>query len=368
MSLFINCFTKWILLMVTVVLTCSEDQVLQTPTILRAVKGENVNITYSYWYNRSKAEMMSVSWWRNMWKKPLCRILYTNKMPTWSSECNSRVNISLELSANVTHFFIRDLQLNDADLYYCRIVFLIPPPTHEIQGDTTSLIVEAPPEVEVKFLPRPENGCCIQLVCRAENFYPDNIQLRWRKEGKEGSAWINSEITMMSNNSNSRTSYINLSDWQKEDIYSCHVNHSMLQSPLIKRITIPFDGQHEGRVYIWWVLAFLCLTLVTVVGYLLLKYSRKGAGSKGASPESSILQPYQSVRCTWVLHNRRKKATTGLLNVDSEDIQIYVNFVAGSRKETTASECQHSNRNSNSNYSFIRHIPLVVYENTFSEG
>ncbi|XP_067848453.1 tyrosine-protein phosphatase non-receptor type substrate 1-like isoform X2 [Heptranchias perlo] len=265
--------------------------------------------------------MVSVSWRRRMCDSPVCRVFYMNKTLMQSPGCDSRVSITWKHTANVMHFSIRDLQVNDTDLYYCMIAFFIPPPTKEIQGNATRLIVEGSPEVEVEFLPWPENSCCIQLVCRAENFYPDNIQLSWSKEGKEGSAWINSGITITSYN-NSRTSFVNISDWQKDDVYSCHVNHSSLQTPLIRRITITFDGQHEGRVYIWAVLAFLCLILVTVLGYLLSKCSRK----------------------------------------DSEANPIYANFVDRSRREVISSVYQNSNRNSNSNYCLIGQRPLIIHE------
>ncbi|XP_041066664.1 uncharacterized protein LOC121290359 isoform X2 [Carcharodon carcharias] len=291
MSSLTNCFTKWILLIVTLVLTYGEDQVFQTPAVLKAWKGESAKISYFYLYNRTEVEMMSVSWWRSMWKKPVCRIRYINQTLERSPKCDRRVDITLELNAMVTHFTIQNLQLNDTDFYYCKIEFPIPPPTKEIQGNKTHLTVEAPPVVEVKFLDRPENGCCVQLVCRAENFLPGDIQLRWSKEGKEGSVWINSSITTASNNSNSGTS----------------------------------------RVYIWVVLASLCIILVSAIVYLLLKCSRK------ANPEVN---------------------------------QLYVNVGTVSRKEETASTCQNSNQNlnqlTNSNYSFIRHAPLIIYQNAFS--
>ncbi|XP_041066663.1 uncharacterized protein LOC121290359 isoform X1 [Carcharodon carcharias] len=329
MSSLTNCFTKWILLIVTLVLTYGEDQVFQTPAVLKAWKGESAKISYFYLYNRTEVEMMSVSWWRSMWKKPVCRIRYINQTLERSPKCDRRVDITLELNAMVTHFTIQNLQLNDTDFYYCKIEFPIPPPTKEIQGNKTHLTVEAPPVVEVKFLDRPENGCCVQLVCRAENFLPGDIQLRWSKEGKEGSVWINSSITTASNNSNSGTSYVDLSHWENGDVYACHVNHSMLQ--IIRKLTISINERHEGRVYIWVVLASLCIILVSAIVYLLLKCSRK------ANPEVN---------------------------------QLYVNVGTVSRKEETASTCQNSNQNlnqlTNSNYSFIRHAPLIIYQNAFS--
>ncbi|XP_048459180.1 uncharacterized protein LOC109912944 isoform X2 [Rhincodon typus] len=319
-----NCFTKWILLMIHLVVIYCEDQVFQTPAVLRAFKGESVNITFSNWYIHKKAERMHVSWWRSKQvENPICSITYINKMLIQNPLCDNRMSIILKLNASVTHFIIQDLQVDDSDLYYCKIAFHIPPPTIEIEGNKTSLIVAVPPVVEVTFLPQPENCCCVQLVCKAENLYPGDVQLRWRRQRKEGSVWIDSGPIITSNNSNSATSYVNLSHWMAGDVYSCHVNQSMLQIPLIRKLTIPFDEQQEGREYLWWVLSSLGPILITAVVYFLLKRSKK----------------------------------------EPEDNQIYVNVGTTSRTQETPVSSQDFNRNSN--YSFIHHFPLRIYENTF---
>ncbi|XP_043557521.1 uncharacterized protein LOC122555561 isoform X2 [Chiloscyllium plagiosum] len=321
-----NCFAKCILIMISLVLIYCEDHIFQTPGVLRAFVGESVSITFSNWYNHLKAERMHVSWWRSKQvENPVCSITYLNDSLIQSPLCDNRTSIILKLNTGVTHFIIQDLQMNDSDLYYCKIASYIPPPTIEIEGNKTSLIVEVPPMVEVTFLPQPENSCCVQLVCKAENFYPGGIQLRWRKERTEGSVWIDSGTTIASNNSNSATSYVNLSHWKAGDVYSCLVNHSMLQNPLIRNLTIPFDEQREVGAYLWWVLASLGLILISVVVYLLLKRSKK----------------------------------------EPEDNQTYVNVGTTLRTQETPVASQNCNRNSHSNYSFIRHFPLRIYENTF---
>ncbi|GCB80624.1 hypothetical protein scyTo_0017259 [Scyliorhinus torazame] len=263
--------------MVALVLTHSEGEVFQTPTVLRAFKGESATITSSYWYHHSRVESLFVSWWRDMQKKPVCGLHYMNKTFTPSPGCDGQMTVTLQSNAVVTNFTIHDLQLNDTDHYYYIIQFSVPPPTKNIHGNKTSLIVEAPPEVDVEFLAWPENGCCIQLVCRAVNFYPANVQLRWSKEGKEGSVWIQSAIAITSNNSDLSTSYVNLSHWENGDVYACHVNHSTLQTPLVRNLTIAFDEPHKDRVYIWVVVVSVCVILVTGVVYLLIKCSRKGS-------------------------------------------------------------------------------------------
>ncbi|XP_038657154.1 class I histocompatibility antigen, Gogo-A*0201 alpha chain-like [Scyliorhinus canicula] len=399
MSSFIHCFTKWILLMVALVLTHSEDEVFQTPAVLRAFKGESATFTSPYWSHHSQVESMFVSWWRDMRKEPVCGLHYMNKTFTPRPGCDGRMTVTLQLNSVVTNFTIQDLQLNDTDHYYYIIQFSVPPPTKSIHGNKTSLIVEAPPEVDVEFLAWPENGCCIQLVCRAVNFYPANVQLRWNKEGKEGSVWIQSAITITSNNSNLSTCYVNLSQWENGDVYACHVNHSTLQTPLVRNLTIAFDEPHEDSVYIWVVVASVCVILVTGVVYLLIKCSRKenpkvneiyvnvGTGSRNQETASTRrdanqnLDRYQGTASTRQNANRnlgqnqgaastRQHANRNLgQNQGAASTRQHTNRNLG-QNQGTASKCQNSsrnlNRNSNSNYSFIRHIPSVIYENTLS--
>ncbi|XP_059505980.1 uncharacterized protein LOC125457215 [Stegostoma tigrinum] len=313
-----------VIMNVSIVVLYCEDQVFQTPTVLRAFKGESVNITFSNWSIRKKVEMMHVSWWRSKQaENPVCSLTYINKMQIQNPLCDNRMSIILKLNASVTHFIIQDLQTNDSDLYYCKIAFHIPPPTVEIEGNKTSLVVAVPPVVEVKFLPQLENCHCVQLVCKAENLYSGDVQMRWRRERKEGSVWIDSGPIIISNNSNSVTSYVNLSHWKAGDVYSCLVNQSMLQIPLIRKLTIPLDEQQEGREYLWWVLSSLGPILIAAVVYFLLKCSKK----------------------------------------EPEDNQIYVNVGTTSRTQETPASSQGFYQTSN--YSFIHHFPLRIYENTF---
>uniref|UniRef100_A0A4W3K8J4 Ig-like domain-containing protein n=1 Tax=Callorhinchus milii TaxID=7868 RepID=A0A4W3K8J4_CALMI len=245
--------------------------------------------------------MIAVSWKRNAWNSPVCRILYVNHTQILSPACDSRVKVAWNTSANFIRVSTRDVQVEDTDFYYCKIEFLIPQPVRQIYGNSTYLSAEgmdnsivvflikngpkgllqscdlakcckrnlsqfffqcnkryvpvidqlcflypASPDVRVEFHPSGMNHCCIQLVCLAENFYPDNIVLSWSKEGSIIPEWENLEILNTSNQTFSQASYLKLSDWQEGDVFSCHVNHSSLQSPLIRDIIIPFNEQNKG--------------------------------------------------------------------------------------------------------------------------
>ncbi|XP_007894085.1 immunoglobulin lambda-1 light chain, partial [Callorhinchus milii] len=251
-----------------------QDWVLQEPAVLRVLKGQSAEVTCSY--KGVEAEMIAVSWKRNAWNSPVCRILYVNHTQILSPACDSRVKVAWNTSANFIRVSTRDVQVEDTDFYYCKIEFLIPQPVRQIYGNSTYLSAEASPDVRVEFHPSGMNHCCIQLVCLAENFYPDNIVLSWSKEGSIIPEWENLEILNTSNQTFSQASYLKLSDWQEGDVFSCHVNHSSLQSPLIRDIIIPFNEQNKGiRIYMWATVTCLILILVIVVGYVLFRRSRK---------------------------------------------------------------------------------------------
>jgi major histocompatibility complex class II len=70
------------------------------------------------------------------------------------------------------------------------------------------------------------------LVCHVTDFYPGNIQVRWFLNGQEETAGVVS------------TNLIRDGDWtfqilvmlemmpQQGDVYTCHVEHPSLQSPI----------------------------------------------------------------------------------------------------------------------------------------
>ncbi|XP_023576849.1 HLA class II histocompatibility antigen, DP beta 1 chain-like [Octodon degus] len=81
-----------------------------------------------------------------------------------------------------------------------------------------------------------------QLICHVTNFYPGNIEIRWFLNGQEQTAGIES------------TNLIRNGDWtfqilvmlemtpQEGDVYTCHVEHPSLDSP----VTVEWRAQSDS--------------------------------------------------------------------------------------------------------------------------
>uniref|UniRef100_UPI00398E8BD3 uncharacterized protein n=1 Tax=Pristiophorus japonicus TaxID=55135 RepID=UPI00398E8BD3 len=211
--------------------------VSQTPSVIKALKGQTVKIYCSY--SDENGEQLRITWGKHNSAHNLCDYTYNkNKTKYRSWYCLEQANITLDFSTNSSSLIFHDLHLNDSDIYFCQLSIEIPPPIQTAEGTGTHLTVEARPTVQLRAetLPYPNEG--VQLICTSLEFYPDSIQVSWFKDGQlitngteNGTLYCNSDGTF------SITSFLNLSvfDWNEGGNYSCQVNHSTLSAPITER-------------------------------------------------------------------------------------------------------------------------------------
>ncbi|XP_038658206.1 tyrosine-protein phosphatase non-receptor type substrate 1-like [Scyliorhinus canicula] len=227
--------------------------VSQTPSAIKALKGQAVIINCSY--SNENGEQLRIKWGRKDSAQGLCDYTYNKnnaKYTLW--HCVEHANITVDISTNSSSLTIYDLYLKDSSIYFCQVFIEIPPPALAAKGKGTHLTVEASPTVRLRAetLPSPNEG--VQLICTSLEFYPESIQVSWFKDGwsvTNGS--MNGTLCANSDGSFSITSFLNLSlfDWNEGGNYSCQVNHSTLSAPITERISVSNQDEKDSRRSTW---------------------------------------------------------------------------------------------------------------------
>ncbi|NJI29946.1 hypothetical protein HBI98_22580, partial [Aeromonas veronii] len=103
--------------------------------------------------------------------------------------------------------------------------------TRENSQPTLTLLPPSPEEVKTK-------GTAT-LVCLADHFYPDEVEVKWKKDGAAISNGVQtSNYLRASDNTYSVSSLLTLSgsDWESNARFSCALTHVSLSSPLSKSV------------------------------------------------------------------------------------------------------------------------------------
>lgn len=142
---------------------------------------------------------------------------------------------------------IKDLQREDSARYYCGSSNTYFPYSTDWSGCGVTLTVnsappQSPPLVHFHH-PSPEDVLQqreIALLCVAEDFYPEAISITWSVDGQEVSAGVShSESLLGPNSTYTKISKLSTgtSHWIKGSVYSCHVAHETLDSPISKHVS-----------------------------------------------------------------------------------------------------------------------------------
>ncbi|XP_041066805.1 immunoglobulin kappa light chain-like [Carcharodon carcharias] len=230
-----------------IVLNAAESQdltVSQTPSAIKALKGQTVIINCSY---NENGEQLRIKWEKKDSAQVLCNYTYNKNITKYTlGHCTERDNITVDLSTHSTSLIIHNLHLKDSSIYFCQVSIEIPPPILIAKGNGTHLMVEAAPTVQLRAETLPYPNEDLQLICTSLEFYPESIQVSWFKNGqlitngtKNGTPYANSDDSF------SMTSFLNLSvfDWNEGGNYSCQVNHSTLSAPITERISVNGQGK-----------------------------------------------------------------------------------------------------------------------------
>ncbi|KAJ1213511.1 hypothetical protein NDU88_001148 [Pleurodeles waltl] len=131
------------------------------------------------------------------------------------------------------------VETEDAADYYCQQTYSLP----WVFGEGTKLEIkqkDAAPSVSI-FPPSQEqiNEGSVTLVCMINGFYPGDVEVSWKADGKVITKDVKNSQNMPDTDSTfSRTSMVTLTkaEWESFENYSCKVTHKALSSPFIKTI------------------------------------------------------------------------------------------------------------------------------------
>ncbi|XP_053145463.1 major histocompatibility complex class I-related gene protein-like isoform X1 [Hemicordylus capensis] len=156
-------------------------------------------------------------------------------------------------------------------------------------GEETLLRTESP-TVKVH-----RNGQEI-LVCRADGFYPKQINATWRKDG-EVWKWNTSRRGVTPNSDGTYHTWISIKiDPKDRDHYKCHVEHDGLQEPLdlawVEPASVLF-GVNVGTILAFVVVAFIILLVLKI------KYHKKCLGKIEIYSKVSKKWQQEASRGTW---------------------------------------------------------------------
>ncbi|XP_053145464.1 class I histocompatibility antigen, Gogo-B*0102 alpha chain-like isoform X2 [Hemicordylus capensis] len=134
------------------------------------------------------------------------------------------------------------------------------------------------------------------LVCRADGFYPKQINATWRKDG-EVWKWNTSRRGVTPNSDGTYHTWISIKiDPKDRDHYKCHVEHDGLQEPLdlawVEPASVLF-GVNVGTILAFVVVAFIILLVLKI------KYHKKCLGKIEIYSKVSKKWQQEASRGTW---------------------------------------------------------------------
>ncbi|XP_056593009.1 uncharacterized protein LOC130411982 isoform X2 [Triplophysa dalaica] len=176
---------------------------------------------------------------------------------------------------------LSNLQINDSGTYKCTLERQIPPPSVNLGIDQTTVQVVANPNVSISCIKEPEEFSII--LCSSEGFYPSDLQQVWLKHGE----FHNISKTHNTNRTNpdgssSLHSYLNVSSAMSDSVnYSCWVNHSSLNKPVVLHLSLDDCYERKNRfshfsdnMKIVLVISALLILIILIITVVLKRFER----------------------------------------------------------------------------------------------
>ncbi|XP_043927033.1 immunoglobulin lambda-1 light chain-like [Protopterus annectens] len=236
-------------------------------------KGDNVSINCTF--TDKMPEGMTAKLMRGNHNETRCYFMWQHYEKK-TNHCKD-TDFGWDPDKKQVYFIMKNISLNDSDIYSCDVEQVIPPPSIKItEGNKTYVRVFAPPTVDITAVSLPGQNS-IQLTCIAKDFFPSDIEMQWHKDGQiflNGTE--NSTTKSTKNVSFSFTSIlaISASDWKENELFSCLVNHSVLESLIVQNISWQNYIHAETKTFnlnIWVILAVAGLALLIASTILVLK-------------------------------------------------------------------------------------------------
>ncbi|GCC24399.1 hypothetical protein chiPu_0002799 [Chiloscyllium punctatum] len=130
------------------------------------------------------------------------------------------------------------------------------------------LLCAARPTVQLIEKTHPDPHEVRELICTSLEFYPDDIQVSWFKDGERITNGIkNGALDTNSDGSFSSTSFLSLSasEWNKGETYSCQVNHSTLSAPTVETICVSNPDARPDIIIAWTIVVRLMILVMATL-------------------------------------------------------------------------------------------------------
>ncbi|XP_016355932.1 uncharacterized protein LOC107699250 isoform X2 [Sinocyclocheilus anshuiensis] len=234
-------FTAWHekfnLLLVFVFLAFGDAAVNHTTTLF-VNHGQSAIIGCNYSRTNDTESMTAVLQTLNL---TLCSYYFYDN--TWKKQrCKDPVRFTWIPETKEITFELLNLQIQDTDTYTCTVKRIVKPPQVDLGVQRVQVIVR--PVLSLSCVKRPDGSPMI--LCSVE-FYPDSLEQLWIRDGDVLNSYYSNKSF---NGSFSQQSYLKLPPQTFNDtIYSCWVNHSYLNKPLVANLSSSVCYESEGRTH-----------------------------------------------------------------------------------------------------------------------
>ncbi|XP_058645596.1 uncharacterized protein LOC131548365 isoform X2 [Onychostoma macrolepis] len=185
----------------------------------------------------------------------MCSYIHLN---SWQKQnCKDHIRFIWISEAEEISFELLNLRIKDTDTYTCTVRRTAKPPQMDLGVQRVQVIVY--PVLSLSCVKRPDGS--LMILCSAE-FSHDSLEQLWIRDGHIlESSFSNKSF----NGSFSQQSYLILPPQTFNDtIYSCWVNHSSLNKPLVANLSSSVCYE-SGGVPVTVTVVFVMLTVVLTV-------------------------------------------------------------------------------------------------------
>lgn len=247
-------------------------------TTLFVNHGQSARINCNY-SRTDETELMAVN--IQTLNHTLCSLRFNGS--SWKQQ-NCRDHVKFNWTPETKEISFELLNLQDKNTYTCTVMRTIPPPDMDLGITQVQVIVRPVLSLSCEKMP---NGSTM-ILCSA-GFHNDSLELLWIRDGE----FFNSSY---SNKSFSHKSYLILPPQINNTVYSCWLNHSSLNKPLIANLPISACYEKEGVALPVTVVPVVLLTVFLISALIICKSYRRAR-------KSSVSPVAVSVTSEPVLHD-----------------------------------------------------------------
>nr|AAH06643.1 Unknown (protein for MGC:6582) [Mus musculus] len=220
---------SFLLISASVIISRGQIVLTQSPAIMSASPGERVTMTCS-----ASSSVSHMHWYQQKSGTSPKRWIYdtfklTSGVPDRFSGSGSGTSYSLTIS---------NMEAEDVATYYCQ-QWSRNPPTFGVGTKLELKRADAAPTVSI-FPPSSEQLTSggASVVCFLNNFYPKDINVKWKIDGSERqngvlNSWTDQD-SKDSTYSMSSTLTLTKDEYERHNSYTCEATHKTSTSPIVK--------------------------------------------------------------------------------------------------------------------------------------